>query len=101
MLIYALSLSDMRGRVDEQRFVAVSLDPQKLQDWMESFRVEPYVDEPSADLFGCVHTYRKVFAKGSPLEWFNPPMGGMQGVISHKIPEEDFSDWKNTVRFIE
>lgn len=101
MLIYVLSLSDMRGQVDRQRIVAVSLDPQKLQDWMESFLVDPYRDEPSADFFGYVHPYQKVFAKGSPLEWFNPPMGGMQGVISHKIPEEDFSDWKNTVRFIE
>lgn len=101
MLIYLLSLSDMRGQVDRQSIIAFSRDPQKLQDWMESFIVEPYEDEPSADFFGYVHPYQKIFAKGSPLEWFNPPMGGMQGVISHKIPEEDFSDWKNTVRFIE
>lgn len=101
MKIYVLSLSDMRGQVDRQRIVAVSLDPQKLQDWMESFLVEPYEDEPSPDFFGYVHPYQKVFAKGSPLEWFNPPMGGLQGVIQRKIPEEDLSDWKTYFRFIE
>lgn len=101
MIIYVLSLSDMRGQVDRQRIVAWSLDPKKLQDWMESFLVEPYKDEPSADFFGYVRPYQKVFAKGSPLEWFNPPMGGLQGVTRQKIPEEDFSDWKKFVRFIE
>lgn len=101
MLIYVLYLADMRGHVDEESVVAFSRNPLKLQDWMESFLVEPYADEPSADFFGYVHSYRKVFAKGSPLEWFNPPMGGAQGVIQHKIPEEDLRDWKTYYRFIE
>lgn len=101
MLIWVLYLSDMRGHVDEESVVAFSRNPLKLQEWAESFLVDPYRDEPSADFFGYVHSYQKVFAKGSPLEWFNPPMGGSQGIIQRKIPEEDFSDWKNTVRFIE
>ena len=60
MLIYVLCLSDMRGQVDRQRIVACSLDPKKLQDWMESFLVEPYEDEPSADFFElsrCLHKF--------------------------------------------
>lgn len=106
MLIWVLYLSDMRGHVDEESVVAFSRNPLKLQEWAESFLVDPYRDEPSADFFGRVHTYQKVFAKGSPLEWFNPPMfnppmGSLQGIIQRRIPEEDFSDWKNSVRFIE
>lgn len=101
MLIWVLYLSDMRGHVDEESVVAFSRNPLKLQEWAESFLVDPYRDEPSADFFGYVHSYQKVFAKGSPLEWFNPPMGGSQGIIQRKIPEEDFSDWKNCVRYIE
>ena len=101
MIIYVLSLSDMRGQVDRQRIVAWSLDPKKLQDWMESFLVEPYKDEPSADFFGYVHPSPPPSPTRRPLEWFNPPMGGLQGVTRQKIPEEDFSDWKKFVRFIE
>lgn len=38
MLIYLLSLSDMRGQVDRQSIIAFSRDPQKLQDWKTYFR---------------------------------------------------------------
>ena len=84
MLIYVLSLSDMRGQVDRQRIVAWSLDPKKLQDWMESFLVEPYKDEPSADFFGYVHPYQKV-RQGQPVGVVQPSNGRLAG--SH--PTED------------
>lgn len=72
MLIYVLSLSDMRGQVDRQRIVAVSLDPQKLQDWMESFLVEPYDDEPAAasvrwglakGIIGCIDKWLEEYER--------------------------------------
>lgn len=101
--IYLLRLSDMRGPVDRETTVAASMDPRKLQDFMDSFLVEPYTDEPSEDFYGNVHTYRKVFAKGSPLEWFNPPWGRYQGIVRHMIldPHEVIADLKSQVHFIE
>ena len=54
--IYLLRLSDMRGPVDRETTVAASMDPRKLQDFMDSFLVEPYTDEPSEDFYGNVHT---------------------------------------------
>ncbi len=101
--IYLLRLSDMRGNVDQETTVAASMDPQKLRNFMDSFRVEPYEDEPSEDYFGNVHPYQKFFAKGSPLEWFNPPWGSYQGIVRHMIPDphEVIADLKSQVHFIE
>lgn len=62
MRIYVLCLSDMRGQVDRQRIVACSLDPKKLQDWMESFLVEPYEDEPYPDFFGYTVSKHRLLA---------------------------------------
>lgn len=69
-----LYLADMRGNVDNIRAIAIFTEPEKMRDYLKSqMSPEPWTDEPSADYFGLIHSYHKVFKRGSPLEWFNPP----------------------------
>lgn len=70
-----LRLNDMRRpHVEELTDVAVGESVEALQRWIESQRApEPY-SEPRED-WAPGASWNKVFAKGSPLEWFNPPTG--------------------------
>lgn len=71
MIIYVLSLSDMRGQVDRQRIVAWSLDPKKLQDWMESFLVETNPPRTSSVTSTPIKRFsrRAALWSGSTLQW--------------------------------
>lgn len=70
---YFLRLNDMRGCAENGNYIASSFEKEKLVDFVNSFAVEPYTDEPSFDFYGREHTFRKCFAKGSILEWYNMP----------------------------
>lgn len=63
-LLFAIHLNPVTARCEDTIMVAASGDHDKLIAWYESQLVEkPYRDEDG---------YYKVFAKGSPLEMFNP-----------------------------
>ena len=70
---YFLRLNDMRGCAENGDYIASSLEKEKLVEFVNSFVVDPYTDEPSVDFYGREHTFRKYFAKGSILEWYNLP----------------------------
>jgi len=71
--VFVLCLANMRGGVDKSIPVAVFTSLENLKAYYQSQLADsPWKDEPSADTFGNVHGYSKVFKKGSPLEWFNP-----------------------------
>ena len=71
--VYVLCLANMHGGVDKASPVAVFDDIEKLKNYYNSqLADQPYIDEPSSDSYGNVHSWNKVFKKGSPLEWFNP-----------------------------
>jgi hypothetical protein len=63
--LYGLVLNPMRGRTEEQRFLAASDSRDELVALLKAERVEPYKDE----------NWHRVYRKGGPLEWFNPPWG--------------------------
>lgn len=71
--VYVLCLADVRGGVDSAHAVAVFDELEDLKNYYNSqLADEPYTDEPSPDYYGNVHSYHKVFKRGSPLEWYNP-----------------------------
>ena len=72
--VYGLILNPMRGSFEEQRLVALAGSKEALLQWHDAYLVEPYYDEESdiPDTYGNFHKWYKCFAKGSPLEWFNP-----------------------------
>ena len=64
VMVFALHLNPVTARCEDTCMVAASDDRDKLIAWYESQLAEkPYRDEDG---------YLKVFAKGSPLEMFNP-----------------------------
>jgi hypothetical protein len=60
---YVLVLNPMRGRTEEQRMLAASENREELLAAWRGEEVQPYTDGE----------WRRVYRKGGPLEWFNPP----------------------------
>ena len=73
----------MRGNTEECELVAWSENKEVLLKWYNAQKVEPYVDigRPSFSCHGSTHHWHKTFAKGGPLEWFNP-MHHQDGEVS-------------------
>lgn len=69
--LYVLYMNHVRDRWEDSTNVAVSTDYQQLVDWVNSFRVEPYRSEKDLQVFG--QSFLKVYAEGSPLEYYNAP----------------------------
>lgn len=71
--LYALLMNNVRDRAESRTAVAVSYEPDRLIQWMESMKVPQYRDDHDVvDSYDNSHGYWKSFAKGSPLEWYNP-----------------------------
>ena len=62
----------MMGNTENSNVVAWSDDKDKLRQWYESQKVEPYADDGVSPLSGSATKWHKSFAKGGPLEWYNP-----------------------------
>lgn len=72
--IYALVLNMMRDRTERADVVAVSDSLLELQEWEAAQReATPYDDLGTSGFDGSPQTFRKVYKKGGPLEWYNPP----------------------------
>lgn len=65
--LYGLVLNPMRGRAEEQRFLAASESREELAAFLNGERIESYSDQSEG------RTWRRSFRAGGPLEWFNPP----------------------------
>lgn len=90
-MTFLLRLNDMRSpQCEILTDVAVGETVETLQRWLDSHRApEPYTDasdDPNAGQVVCddfassgvrshPRSWHKVFTKGSPLEWYNPPTG--------------------------
>ena len=98
--VYGLLLNDMRGCYEYQHLVAIASRYEALADYLQMNRVEPYYDENGgSDDYGNSHSYYKVFAKGSPLEWYND--FDQNGAILDKwVTEEQFADLRSGYTFI-
>jgi hypothetical protein len=65
--MYVLMLNDMRcPKIEMLEPVARAYTKEELERHMSSHLTTPYMDDGR---------WRKVFTKGSPLEWFNQPYG--------------------------
>lgn len=74
-MIWALSLNPMRGRTEERRPVARAATKDALEEYIVRERVPEYSDVGDNSNFpGEPYTYKKVFRKGGPLEWYNFPL---------------------------
>jgi hypothetical protein len=89
--MFLLRLNDMRLPQSEVLLdVAVGETAEALQRWLDSHQApEPYTDviespdagQVVADPFASSgvryhpRSWHKVFTRGSPLEWYNPPTG--------------------------
>lgn len=71
--VHILRLNPMTDRMEAQRIVAVSLDKDKLIEWYNTQKCEPYTDD----------RWHKSFQQGGPLEWFNPPMHAVEECDPH------------------
>lgn len=61
--VYKLVLNNMTCNAEQGSIVAISTSHEKLVDWYHSqIAPKPWKDGQ----------WRKTFAKGSPLEWYNP-----------------------------
>ncbi len=89
-MIYALILSSMRASKYEHSdtLVAWSESREALERFVEAEIVEPYDDTSDWDF--STRTWRKVFRKGGPLEWFNNDRGSGPDptIVEFETPEE-------------
>lgn len=103
--IWALCLNPMRGQAEERTPVARANTKEALERFLAQEKVEPYDDiSDNMNFPDRPYTYRKVFRKGGPLEWFNWPMQPEPtGNHFQQIPsEEDFvnaarADWGQNI----
>jgi len=72
VLVFKLVLNPMRDRTETQRIVAVAYEWEKLLDWYNGLKVEPYQDPGINSFSGQPTNWGKTFQKGSSLEWYNP-----------------------------
>lgn len=88
--MYILRLNDMRTpKIEMYEVVAKSEDPEKLEQWMLSEKVEPYRED----------NWGKVFRKGGPLEWYNAPERCFgQGIVQICSEEEYVEDARSRYR---
>lgn len=83
--IHLLYLNMMRDRAESSQCVAIADEPQKLIDWYNSLITEPYSED--FEEWNGPTTYRKMFKKGSSLEWFNPVVSFTPDCFGHGIRE--------------
>ncbi len=96
--IWALALNPIRGQAEERTPVARADTREALERFLEREKVEPYDNiGDNINFPGQPYTYRKVFRKDGPLEWFNWPMQS-EPVGNHfqEVPSEEF--WMNTAQ---
>lgn len=94
--MWVLQLNMMRNRTESRTAVAFSESKEKLEAFVAGERVEPYGDEGFSDFGGHGTTFQKVFRKGGPLEWFNPPESLFGDDAFVDIGTED--DWAGRAR---
>ena len=80
--VYGLLLNDMRGCYENQHLVAIASSYEALADYLQMNRVE-----------------YKVFAKGSPLEWYND-FDQNGAILDEWVTEEKFADLRSGYNFI-
>jgi hypothetical protein len=73
MPCWILQLNPMRGHTEDIVQVAVAATKEELTAFVDGERVEPYMDVADSPFGLGVCTFNKIFRKGGPLEWFNPP----------------------------
>jgi hypothetical protein len=85
--MWILMLNDMRSaHFEDTQPVAKSEVLEDLKELVQKYKVEPY-QEPKFNIFGEeVGEWSKSFAKGSPLEWFNPPMDCCENYVLYQDP---------------
>lgn len=62
----------MRDRHESLEPVARAETKEALEAFMAKERTDPYTT-PNEDCYGGPHSLNKVFNKGGPLEYYNPP----------------------------
>jgi len=88
--MWILRLNDMRSpKAEMYEVVAKSEDNNKLEQWLQCEKVEPYQED----------NWRKVFRKGGPLEWYNwPESYSVQGIFCICSEEEYVEDARRRYR---
>lgn len=71
--VYGLVLNMMRDRMERADLVACSDSLEELKQFEAGERVDEYVDGGFSGFDGGSQKFRKVYRKGGPLEWYNPP----------------------------
>ena len=96
--IWALALNPMRARTEERVPVARADNKEALQRFLAQEKVEEYEDVGDNPFFpNQPYTFKKVFRKGGPLEWFNWPLQPEPaGNHFQQVPSEEM--WINTAK---
>jgi hypothetical protein len=70
---YFWHLNNMMSNYEHSETFGPFDSEQHAIDWLDEQRTDPYTED-GPDMFSSnPKSYRKVFKKGSILEWFNPP----------------------------
>jgi hypothetical protein len=73
--VLGLVLNMMRNKTESLTLVCVSNNRQEIEDLLAAERVEPYSDVGPGAFGDYDQTFYKVYRRGGPLEWYNPPGG--------------------------
>jgi len=90
ILIWKLILNPMPANTEKGNLVAIAEDKELLKQWMkDQLAPEPYKDDK----------WYKVFKKGGPLEWDNPPQYVQEGKEVNDYGHGISSEW-TTIEFV-
>ncbi len=80
--MWVLYLNPMRDRTEARHPICRAETREALEAFLARETVEPYTDE-EPDLYfpSGVKRWSKVFRKGGPIEWYNPPFSAGEGPI--------------------
>lgn len=88
--MYILRLNDMRGpKVEVLTDICIADTKEELENFIKTETVESYKDETPEN------KWTKVFKKGGPLEWYNPPTS-IDHCFMEILSEEDYVERKRT-----
>lgn len=94
-MAWLLQMNHMRGRTEDMVYICYAETKEELVELLEKERVETYQTEGENLYSGLKTKWTKVFRKGGPLEWMNPPGENRQDNFIDIGTEED---WENRAR---
>lgn len=95
--MWILLLNDMRDpKIEILKIIGRADTKEKLEAFIGAEKVEPYTDPVLSHESKTTRKWHKVFRRGGPLEWYNPPFSSRDN--EHFLHAGTGDDWAEEAR---